>query len=90
MKLVYAVLGIAIIFSSCAGEFGKVMKSKNRDYKLKMAEKYYANKKYDKAQQVFEDVMPFFKGDPRFEDMYYKYAYCAFYLKDYMNAEKSF
>jgi len=55
-----------------------------------MAEQYYATKHYDKAQQLYTDLMPLFKGDPRFEDIYYKYAYTSYYLKDYENAENLF
>jgi outer membrane protein assembly factor BamD len=55
-----------------------------------MAEQYYANKKYNKAQIIYEDVMPFFKAEKEFEDIYYKYAYTAYYQKDYMNAENLF
>jgi outer membrane protein assembly factor BamD len=66
------------------------MKSKDPEYKLKMAEQYYAKKKYNFAQQLYEDVMPFYRGRPEFEDIYYKYAYCAYYQKDYLNAENLF
>ena len=38
--------------TSCASKFGKVLKSKDKEYKLKMAEQYYAKKDYDKAQQI--------------------------------------
>jgi outer membrane protein assembly factor BamD len=55
-----------------------------------MAEQYYAKKKYNYAQQLYEDVMPFFRGGAEFEDIYYKYAYCAYYQKDYLNAENLF
>jgi outer membrane protein assembly factor BamD len=55
-----------------------------------MAEQYYATKHYDKAQQLYTDLMPLFKGDPRFEDIYYKYAYTSYYLRDYENAENLF
>ena len=34
--------------------------------------------------------MPNFRGSPEFEDIYYKYAYCAYYQKDYLNAENLF
>jgi outer membrane protein assembly factor BamD len=34
--------------------------------------------------------MPHFKGTAIFEDLYYKYAYCAYYQKDYLNAENLF
>ena len=66
------------------------MKSKDKEYKLKMAEQYYANKDYDKAQQLYTDLLPLYKGDSRFEDIYYKYAYTSYYQKDYMNAENLF
>jgi len=90
MKIVLYTFFAAVIFSSCVGEFGKVLKSKDNEYKLKMAEQYYAQKKYNKAQQIFDDIFPYFKGDPRFEDMYFKYAYCAFYSRDYLNSENLF
>jgi outer membrane protein assembly factor BamD len=66
------------------------VKSTDTDYKLKMAEKYYAEKKYNNAQVLFEDLFPILKGTARFEDLYYKYAYTAYNLKDYMNAENLF
>jgi len=78
------------LFTSCASKIGKVLKSKDNEYKLKMAEQYYAQKKYNLAQQVFEDIMPFFRGSERYEDIFYKYAYCAYYDKDYVNAESLF
>ncbi len=91
MKRASVVLVIlSVIFASCASQFGKVLKSKDNEYKYKMAEQYYAKKKYNQAQQLFEDLFPYVKGTNRFEDLYYKYAYAAFYQKDYMNAENLF
>jgi len=66
------------------------MKNPDPQYKLRMAEKYYVQKKYSLAQQVYEDIMPSFKGTKEFEDIYYKYAYTAYYQKDYLNAENLF
>ena len=80
---------ISFFLVSCGG-FNKVMKSKDPEYKLRMAEQYFVKKKYNYAQQVYEDIMPYFRGRPEFEDIYYKYAYTAFYQKDYMNAENLF
>ena len=31
--------------------------------------------------------MPYYKTGKEFEDIYYKYAYCAYNQADYMNAE---
>jgi len=90
MKIFLRIFLASLLFTSCASKIGKVLKSKDNEYKLKMAEQYYAQKKYNLAQQVFEDIMPFFRGSERYEDIFYKYAYCAYYEKDYMNAESLF
>lgn len=55
-----------------------------------MAEQYYADKKYSYAQQLYEDLFPYIKGTDRYEDMFYKVAYCYYYQKDYPNAENYF
>jgi outer membrane protein assembly factor BamD len=78
-----------IILIGCQS-INKVLKSPDPRYKLRMAEQYYAKKKYNLAQQVYEDIMPAFRGQPEFEDIYYKYAYTAFHQRDYMNAENLF
>jgi outer membrane protein assembly factor BamD len=88
MKFFAAVLFCALLVS-CNG-INKVLKSKDPVYKLKMAEQYYVKKKYNYAQQLYEDVMPYYRGGPEFEDIYYKYAYCAYYQRDYLNAENLF
>ena len=66
------------------------MKNKDTDYKIKMAEEYYKQKKYVNAQQLFENVMPFVKGTPRYEELYVKFANSYYYDKDYDNAENLF
>ncbi len=71
-------------------KFAHILASKDNEFKYQMAEQYYANKKYNYAQQLFESLFPYLKGTQRYEDMYYKYAYCYFYDKDYINAENIF
>ncbi len=66
------------------------MKSKDTGYKLRMAEQFFVKKKYSKAQMLYEDVMPYYKLDKAFEDIYYKYAYCSWYQHDYELAENIF
>ena len=66
------------------------MKSKDYEYKLRMADQYFVKKKYRFAQQLYEDLFPVFKGSNKFEDIHYKFAYCAYYLKDYISAENLF
>lgn len=84
------ILLIGIILSSCGGGMNKILKSPDPSYKLRIAEQYFVKKQYAKAQQLYEDIMPYFKTTKEFEDIYYKYAYCAYYQGDYTNAENLF
>ena len=86
-KFVILIGALFILFGCNRNSVSKILKNKDVEYKLRMAEQYYAKKKYSKAQILFEDLFPLLRSDPRFEDLYYKYAYCAFFLKDYLNAE---
>ena len=86
----FTVLFIGIISLNSCSNFAKVLKSNDYDYKLRMADKYYAAKDYNHAQQLFEELYRVFKGSDHYEDIYYKFAYCAYYLKDYLNAENLF
>jgi outer membrane protein assembly factor BamD len=82
---------IAVFFlSSCSKGITKILKSPDPEYKLRIAEQYFVKKKYNKAQALYEDVMPYYKTRPEFQDIYYKYAYCAYNQEDFMNAENLF
>jgi outer membrane protein assembly factor BamD len=103
MRLIY-ILIIALFFAGCGNiklfskktsnapkkGVSKILKNTDPAYKLRMAEQFFVKKKYTKAQQVYEDVMPYYKLEKEFEDIYYKYAYCAYNQGDYMNAENLF
>lgn len=83
-------IAFTVMLAGCSKHFSKIMKSHDAEYKLRMAEQYFVKKSYNKAQQLYEDVMPYFKTSKEFEDLYYKYAYCAWYQQDYLNAENLF
>lgn len=89
-------------FTSC-NKFAKIQKSTDYDYKLTMADEYFEKHKYQFAQQLYEELFPILKGTPKFEVLYYKYAYCFYndglykeasnlfkgYLEVFPNSEKS-
>ncbi|MEO8583370.1 MAG: outer membrane protein assembly factor BamD [Flavitalea sp.] len=87
MRIFLLVLIVSLV--SCS-KFAKVQKSTDYDYKLRMAEKYYTEKKYNFSQQLYQELFPIFKGSTKFEDLFYKYAYCSYYLKDWLQAESLF
>ncbi|MEO8412330.1 MAG: outer membrane protein assembly factor BamD [Ginsengibacter sp.] len=90
MKLVIRLLMPLLILASCSTQFSKILKSKDYEYKLKMADKYFANKNYKNAEELYIELFAVFKGSDKFEDLYYKYAYCSFYQKNYLDAENLF
>jgi outer membrane assembly lipoprotein YfiO len=89
MRITFIFVLAVLTLVSCS-KFAKVQKSTDYDYKLRMAEKYYVAKKYHYAQQLYEELFPLMKGQPQFEDLFYKYAYCSYYLRDYLQAENLF
>jgi len=86
----YCWIFIGAIFLYGCGGMTKILKNPDPNYKLRIAEQYFVKKKYGKAQQLYEDIMPYFKTGKEFEDIYYKYAYCAWNQLDYQNAENLF
>jgi outer membrane protein assembly factor BamD len=81
---------ILLLFVSSCNKYNKVLKSKDFEYKLKMADEYYGKGKYKIAQQLYEELFPVFKGSLKFEELYFKDAYCFYYMKSYDDAENLF
>jgi len=88
MRLFLAIFALVAV-TGCKG-INKVLKNPDPEYKLRTAEKYYVEKKWAFAQMLFEDVLPYYNGRPEFEDIYYKFAYCAYYQRDYLSADYNF
>jgi outer membrane protein assembly factor BamD len=88
MKLTLILVSFFLL-TGCGG-IDKILKNPDPAYKLRMAEQYFVKKKYSLAQPLYENVMPYYKTGKEFEDIYYKYAYCAYYQDDFMNAENLF
>lgn len=92
MKLYIKLFTAFILFVgllSCS-KFSKIQKSHDVAYKLAKADEYYAKKKYRNARALYEELFPALKGTDKFEDLYYKFAYCFFYEKQYSDAENLF
>lgn len=90
MKIALSIFFATFLLISCSNQFNKVMKSTDAEYKLKKANEYFAKKKYNYASQLYLELFSAFKGTEKFEDLYYKYAYCSYYQKLYNDAENLF
>lgn len=77
------------IFSSCSN-MTRIEKSKDPEYKLAKADEYYAKKNWKNAQVLYESLFAAYKGDKKFEELYYKWAYTYYYMKMYPEAQNFF
>lgn len=81
-----SVLALIVVASSCNNELRRIEKSNNFEKKLAYADKLYQKKKYNTAQTLYQDLLQVYKGTEKFEGLYYNYAYCSYYVKDYVQA----
>ncbi|MEP6674395.1 MAG: outer membrane protein assembly factor BamD [Ferruginibacter sp.] len=89
IKVSFTALILLVAVTGC-NHYNKVMKSKDYEYKLKKADEYYEAKRYKYARDLYEEIFPVFKGTQKFEDIYYRYAYCHYYMGLYRDAENLF
>lgn len=75
-------LGAAMLLASC-GEYQKVLKSHDADYRLDFAKRAFEQKKYTQAATVLEDIVTQFKGSEKAEDSLYLLALSNYENKDY-------
>ena len=78
-------LTVLLISSSC-GEFNKVVKSTDSDFRYKKAIEYYEIGQYSRASILFSDVIQIYRGTSKAEDVYFYYAKSLFELGDYLNS----
>lgn len=76
-----AILFLAI---GCKSEFEKVRTSGDPDKILGLADSYFEEGKYAKAQSLYELVVNALRGDPRLQDAYFKYATTYFETEQYI------
>ena len=76
---------VSLVLSSCS-EYQKLLKSTDPDLKYEKAIKYFNQKKYVKAQTLFDDVTAYYKGTERSEDVLIYLARCYMGQKDYASA----
>lgn len=80
-----------LLFVSCeAWRFNRLTKSSDFEKKLVKANEYYNKENYVKAYQLYEELIPIYKGTDKAEEIYYYYAYCNFHQGDYLMSQYHF
>jgi outer membrane protein assembly factor BamD len=82
MKKIVYILLLAITLSSCS-EYQKALKSEDVKTKVDMATTLFEEGKYLKAEKLFKQVIPNYRGKPQAERLMFMSAMCSYQMKDY-------
>jgi outer membrane protein assembly factor BamD len=82
MKYVSIII-FSLLLTSCKSSFEKVRQSNDPESYLKAANEYFEAEDYLKAQTLYELAVEFYRGKAEAEDLYYRYAYTYYYMKQY-------
>ncbi|TDU40556.1 Beta-barrel assembly machine subunit BamD [Gelidibacter sediminis] len=82
MKNICYILLITVLFSSCS-EYQKALKSEDIATKFKMGTELYDAGKYGKANRLFAQIVPQYRGKPQAEKLIYMYSNSFYNMRDY-------
>ena len=82
-------MALACMLAGC-GEYNKVMKSSDLEYKYAYAKKAFENKRYAQAYTILTDLVPLFRGTPHAEESLYLLGLSYYENKDYISAGSYF
>ena len=68
---------------SC-GDYQKIVKSTDYEFKLKKAREYYDNKEYGRSSQLYQELVNIYRGTSRADQIYYYLAKSFYGEKDYV------
>ena len=80
---------VAIFFASCS-EYQKALKSEDTAFKYKLGDSLYNQGKYAKANKLFAQIVPAYRGKPQAEKLMYLYCKSFYEMKDYYIAGYQF
>jgi len=96
MKNLFYLLATVSLFFSCS-EYQKTLKSEDVSTKFQMGTDLYEAGKYAKANRLFEQIVPKYRGKPQAEKLMYMHANAFYQMKDFYisgyqfeNFEKSY
>jgi len=86
----YLFLSFCLLLLGACSKYERVLKSSDVNYKLTKANEYYEKKQYQRANELYQALLPVVKGTRNFEPMYYRYAWSYYNMKDYLSASYHF
>ena len=92
MKKLFYILIVFTVLSGCS-EYQKALKADGEDAiakKFKMGEDLYNEGKFSKANRLFAQIVPNYRGKPQAEKLMYLYSNTFYEMKDYYVAGYQF
>ena len=90
MKRCSLILLLAAALLTSCGEYNKVLKSKDYDYRFAYAKKAFEQKKYTQATTILTDLVPIYRASGKGEECLYLLALSHYENKDYLNSGSYF
>ena len=85
MKKLVAIVLVFVVFSACS-EYQRVLKEEDIAAKFKMGTELYDAGKYEKANRLFLQIVPKYRGKPQAEKLMYMHSKAFYETKDYFSA----
>ena len=73
---------IFLFFCSC-NEYQKILNNDDLNLKYKAAENYYDNGEYRRANRIFEQLIPSYRGKPQAERLIYFFSDSYYQIKNF-------
>ncbi len=86
---IIALLAAALGLTSC-GEYNKLLKSTDYDYKYEAAKSYFAKGQYTRAATLLNELIAILKGTDKAEESLYMLGMCYYNEQDYQTAAQTF
>lgn len=83
-------LFLILAVASCKTEFEKIRTSNDPERIFAQANTFYEAKDYQKSQTLYELVIPYYRGKTEAEELFYRFSYTHYYLKQYILASHYF
>jgi outer membrane protein assembly factor BamD len=81
---------LAVLLLTSCGEYNKLLKSTNYEYKYEAAKSYFAKGQYTRAATLLNELIAIMKGTDKAEESLYMLGMSYFNLKDYQTAAQTF
>ena len=86
MKKLVSIVFVLLVFSACS-EYQRVLKEEDIAAKFKMGTALYDAGKYEKANRLFLQIVPKYRGKPQAEKLMYMHSKAFYETKDYFSLQ---